>query len=130
MFTIDRKKAKDAFDCYTNKYNMSDVKIRLKVEHTYRVAGIAQRIASSLSTEDAFVDFAWFLGLLHDVGRFEQIKRYNTFNDGASVDHAEFGADLLFGEGLIFDFLPEGSLTSENKEELEERLKKAEIAIR
>ena len=44
---------------------------------------------------------AWLTGMLHDVGRFEQIKRYNTFNDAQSVDHANFGADLLFKEGLI-----------------------------
>ena len=58
------------------------------------------------------MDFAWLLGLLHDIGRFEQVKRYNTFNDSQSVDHAELGADILFKEGLIDRFptvsLPEG----------------------
>ena len=43
--------------------------------------------------------------MLHDVGRFEQIKRYNTFSDADSVDHAKFGADLLFKDGLISTFL-------------------------
>lgn len=42
--------------------------------------------------------------MLHDIGRFEQIKRYNTFSDARSVDHAMFGADLLFKDGLIRDF--------------------------
>ncbi len=42
--------------------------------------------------------------MLHDIVRFEQIKRYNTFSDAKSVDHAVFGADLLFGEGMIKDF--------------------------
>ena len=45
------------------------------------------------------------IGMLHDVGRFEQIKRYNTFSDADSVDHAKFGADLLFKDGLISTFL-------------------------
>ena len=55
-----------------------------------------------LSTD--FTDLAWFLGLLHDIGRFEQVRRYGTFIDSVSVDHAEFGADLLFQENLISRF--------------------------
>ena len=44
--------------------------------------------------------------MLHDIGRFEQIKRYGTFNDSKSVDHGEFGADLLFKEQrLIEDYI-------------------------
>ena len=31
-----------------------------------------------------------------DIGRFEQIRCFGTFNDGMSVDHAELGADILF----------------------------------
>lgn len=33
--------------------------------------------------------------MLHDIGRFEQIRCFGTFNDGMSVDHAELGADIL-----------------------------------
>ena len=40
-------------------------------------------------------DVAWLLGMLHDIGRFEQIRCFGTFNDGMSVDHAELGADIL-----------------------------------
>ena len=107
MIKINREQAKKAFDDYTSKYDISDIKIKLKVEHTYRVAEIAEEIAKSIFDDKSYVDFAWFLGLLHDVGRFEQVKRFNTFNDEASVDHAEFGADLLFREELLFDFFPE-----------------------
>lgn len=42
--------------------------------------------------------------MLHDIGRFEQIRRYNTFVDAVSVDHAAFGADLLFKDGLLERF--------------------------
>ena len=35
----------------------------------------------------------------------EQIKRYGTFIDRESVDHAELGADILFNDRLI-DFIP------------------------
>ena len=36
--TIDRKKVKNVFKKYTDNYDISDEKIKLKVDHTYRVA--------------------------------------------------------------------------------------------
>ena len=40
-----------------------------KPEGTIDLWGIAERIARSLGQEE-LVDFAWLLGLLHDIGRF------------------------------------------------------------
>ena len=101
---INRKNVINAFAEYVRNYDPSDEKIKLKIEHTYRVAGLCQRIAESLGLSEPDVDIAWLLGMLHDIGRFEQIRRFGTFNDAQSVDHAEFGADLLFKEGLIRKF--------------------------
>lgn len=101
---INRKNVINAFAEYVRNYDPSDEKIKLKIDHTYRVAGLCQRIAESLGLSESDVDIAWLLGMLHDIGRFEQIRRFGTFNDAQSVDHAEFGADLLFKEGLIRKF--------------------------
>ena len=91
-----RKKAMAAFKAYTERFDTADINIKLKIDHTYRVAGIAERIARSLKLDELGVDFCWLLGLLHDIGRFEQLTRYGTFKDAESVDHAELGADILF----------------------------------
>ena len=101
---INRENVINAFAEYVRNYDPSDEKIKLKIDHTYRVAGLCQRIAESLGLSEPDVDIAWLLGMLHDIGRFEQIRRFGTFNDAQSVDHAEFGADLLFKEGLIRKF--------------------------
>lgn len=101
---INRKNVINAFAEYVRNYDPSDEKIKLKIDHTYRVAGLCQRIAESLGLSEPDVDIAWLLGMLHDIGRFEQIRRFGKFNDAQSVDHAEFGADLLFKEGLIRKF--------------------------
>lgn len=101
---INRENVISAFAEYVRNYDPSDEKIKLKIDHTYRVAGLCQRIAESLGLSEPDVDIAWLLGMLHDIGRFEQIRRFGTFNDVQSVDHAEFGADLLFKEGLIRKF--------------------------
>ena len=96
-----RDNIKELFKSYTEEYNVNDPKIRLKIEHTYRVADITDQITNSIKTDydldSEDQDLAWIIGMLHDIGRFEQVKRYGTFWDSESVDHAEFGADLLFG---------------------------------
>ncbi len=102
---IDEKRVLNVFKKYTDAYDSNNTKIKLKVEHTYRVAGLCREIAMSegLNLEDAAV--AWLTGMLHDIGRFEQIKRYDTFSDAVSVDHAMLGADILFKEGKIRDYI-------------------------
>lgn len=101
---IRREHVLREFRSYVSDYDISDDKINLKVVHTYKVAENSERIAASLDLSSDDIDLAWLIGMLHDIGRFEQIKRYHTFSDAASIDHAKFGADLLFGEGLIRKF--------------------------
>ncbi len=99
---MDRKKALASFKNYVAAYDYNNKGVSLKIAHTYRVAEIADSIACSVAGAEA--DLAWLLGLLHDIGRFEQIIRYGTFKDAFSVDHAELGADILFCDGLIKNF--------------------------
>lgn len=103
---IDREHVKNTFAEYTDSYNSKDPKIKLKIDHTYRVASLCEMIAKDIGLSDDDTDVAWLIGMLHDVGRFEQIKRYGTFDDSKSVDHAGFGADLLFNEKLIESYVP------------------------
>lgn len=127
---INRKNVINTFAEYVRNYDPSDEKIKLKIDHTYRVAGMCQRIAESLGLSEPDVDIAWLLGMLHDIGRFEQIRRFGTFNDAQSVDHAEFGADLLFKEGLIRKFAEgyyeECELARSGNEEAEQIIKNNE----
>lgn len=103
MININRKHICEAFLDYTSKYNSNDPKIKLKIDHTFRVATLCDEIASSLELMTEDVELAWLIGMMHDVGRFEQVRRYNTFSDADSIDHAQFGADLLFKEDRLID---------------------------
>ena len=76
---FDRDAAVKAFRAYTAGYDPENTMIRLKIEHTFRVAYLCGRIAGSLGMTGGLLDLAWFLGLLHDIGRFEQVRRYGTF---------------------------------------------------
>ncbi|MCR4584598.1 MAG: HD domain-containing protein [Lachnospiraceae bacterium] len=90
---MDRKRCRELFDGYVEAYDPQIIEIKLKIDHTYRVAEIAERIAAAAGAD---TDLAWMLGMFHDIARFEQFTKYGTFKDAVSVDHAELGADILF----------------------------------
>lgn len=106
---IDRQKALQAFADYVKNYDVTDEKIKLKIDHTYRVCSLCRQIAAQSGFDENEIEIAWLTGLLHDVGRFEQLRRYGTFVDAKSIDHAEFGADILFKEGKIRDYVEDAS---------------------
>ena len=100
---IDRARARAAFDTYVAPYDATNPRVALKIEHTLRVAELAERIARKSGFTPAGIDLAWLCGLLHDIGRFEQLRRWDTFRDGDSADHAAIGVDVLFAGGAHLD---------------------------
>lgn len=100
-------KAKKAFEEYVKNYNPQDEKVKLKIAHIERTASVARKIAESLKLEKEDVDLAELIGLLHDIGRFEQIKKYHTFLDKKSINHGSLGVEILFKQGLIRNFVEE-----------------------
>ena len=106
---IDFKAAKQAFENYLDEYDRKDDKIRLKIVHTYCVVDAAEEIATRMHLREEDIQLAKIIGLLHDIGRFEQIKRFHSFEPG-TMDHAMYGADLLFGpEQMIRRFVKDPS---------------------
>lgn len=103
--SIDILKAKKVFKEYVKNYNPNDEKVKLKISHIERVAQIAKRLAESLNLSKEDVELAELIGLLHDIGRFEQIRLYHTFVDKDSINHGEFGVKVLFEDGLIRKFI-------------------------
>ena len=94
---FSRLDARKTFEEYVERYDASNPRIALKVEHTYRVANLCDRIAQSLDLSPDDVDLAWLCGLLHDIGRFEQLRRWDTFRDAESANHATLGLQVLDG---------------------------------
>lgn len=117
--TMDRVQVRQVFAEYTAGYDLSDPKIALKAEHTYKVAELCEEIARSLELGERDVDLAWLSGMWHDIGRFEQVRRYGTFLDAVSVNHAALSADILFHDGLAGRFAPAVGLSEEERALLE-----------
>lgn len=83
-----------------------DCHIQFKIDHTCRVRENILAIARSLDLTGHELCIAELIGLLHDVGRYEQFRKYRTFRDDISEDHAELGLRVLAGNPLLND-LPE-----------------------
>jgi len=84
--------------------------VELKREHSLRVPYLAKRIAQEKNLPDEDVQLAELIGVLHDIGRFEQLRRYQTFNDSKSVDHAALGVEVLKENDLIKRFCDDEKL--------------------
>lgn len=103
---IDIIKAKYAFKKFLELYKESQNEdgFELKVIHTYHVAENSKELAKKLKLNDEDIKLAELIGLLHDIGRFEELKVLNKF-DGTKFEHAEYGVKMLFEDGIIKDFI-------------------------
>lgn len=102
---IDISKARIAFKKFLDKYrNQDDLGFNLKVVHTYHVVDNAKEIATKLNLSKEDRDLAELIGLLHDIGRFEEITALKKF-DSVGFNHAAYGVKMLFEDGLIREFI-------------------------
>lgn len=126
--------AEKSFREYLKKYDTNDGSITLKIKHTYEVVKKSEYIANGLRLDKENIELAKIIALLHDIGRFEQIKEFGEFND-KKTEHAEFGIKVLFDNGLIRNFINEDKYDSiiykaiydHNKYKIEKKLNEKEL---
>lgn len=102
---IDLEKCKDEFLKYTEKYDLNNDNLKRKQLHSLRVMQKSRIIAKSLKLSEEEIQIATLIGLLHDIGRFEQYTKYNTFSDHNSIDHAELGIRILQENNYIKNYI-------------------------
>jgi hypothetical protein len=95
------------YDGYVDTYRGADGRLpsmmELKRVHTAKVVENAEAIADGEAFSPVERELALAAALLHDTGRYEQLKRYNTFRDSESVDHAVFSHDIVKEKGWVAD---------------------------
>ena len=127
---IDIKKSKDEFMKYTNNYDIENENIERKIYHSLRVMEISKKIATNMGLENEKIELATLIGLLHDIGRFEQFKIYQTYSDLESIDHGDLGADILKQNNFIkeakYDEIILKSVQNHNKYKIADDLNKEE----
>ncbi len=87
------------FDDYTGGFNYREEdmqrNIDIKIHHTHRVVEEILLIGREAGLTDDELRLARIIALFHDVGRFEQYRKYRTFSDKRSENHAELGVRIL-----------------------------------
>ncbi len=91
---MDYERARASFEAYLDGFDRSDPKVKLKIVHTYGVVSWATRVARRMGLSREDTDLARLIALLHDIGRFEPVKRFDSF-EPATMDHASYGVELL-----------------------------------
>ena len=91
------------FDKYVSNYDMTDPDINYKYYHSYRVMDAAKLIATKLNLSERDIHLATLIGLLHDIGRFEQDKLYNSFKD-IKMDHGNYGVEVLKENDMLDNY--------------------------
>jgi len=80
---------------YYSKDSYVQMNIKLKEEHTYRVCKNIGMIGRDMNLGEKQLQIGEIMALFHDLGRFEQFKRYKTFNDRRSQNHAQLSVEIL-----------------------------------
>ncbi len=127
---IDLESAKKEFEKCISNYDLNNPEIARKVGHSYRVAQISEKIAKSLNLSNEEIELATLIGLLHDIGRFEQQTKYRTYDDISSIDHGKLGVEILEENNYVrnyikddkYDNIIKTSIYNHNKYDIEKGL--------
>ena len=75
--------------------------IHLKQEHTLRVLEAAEQLAAGEGLTPGEARIASAAAILHDAGRFPQYRRWRTFRDSDSDNHARLGLELIHEQQVL-----------------------------
>lgn len=101
----DLEQLKEWFSAYCQGFyteNEADNRnYSLKEAHTHHVCGNMKLLTGSLRLSPDKEITAETIALFHDLGRFEQYRRYSTFRDDLSENHAALGVRVLKEESVL-----------------------------
>lgn len=84
----------EKFETYVHEFDLTNFDLERKYRHSYRVMKLIEQLARSLKLSEEDVTLACIIGILHDIGRFEQLKETDSYDD-SKFEHADFGVHYL-----------------------------------
>ena len=120
------------YDGYVDGFRAADGELpammQLKRTHTAMVVRNAELVADGERFDAPTREAALAAALLHDTGRYEQLRRFNTFKDSDSVDHAVLSYDIVREKGWVKDEAVLLAVLYHNRRELPEGLSSLVLA--
>ena len=131
---IDFEIAQKSFNKYLENYNLKNESIKLKIMHTYETVKMSEYITTKLGLDKENINLSKLIALLHDIGRFEQIKNCGKFDDN-KYNHANYAINALFKKKLInnfikdrkYDYIIASAIYNHNKFKIEDSLSDIEL---
>lgn len=99
---IDIENAKNEFLEHVKKLELDNPRAQTKITHTFRVAKICKNISNNLNLTQEQIQLAELIGILHDIGRFEQ---YKTCNQNKKINHGVAGVEVLKNNQYIRKYI-------------------------
>lgn len=132
---IDLEKCKKEFLKYTEKFDFEKEGIKRKQLHSLRVMEECKKVAKALKLNEEEIELAELIGLLHDIGRFEQYNRENEYHNEMILDHANLGVEILVKDDYIKKYIDDKyyipiilkAIKNHNKLEIEDDLNEEEL---
>lgn len=132
---MNLEKAKKEFDLFVKQYDLEFPKMQRKYKHSYRVMENSKNIAESLNLKDFEIEIATLIGLLHDIGHFEEIKVKDILKEISKMDHGDLGVEILIKDEYIRKFIEEDkydniilkAIKNHNKFKIEDGLSEKEL---
>lgn len=132
---IDLEKCKKEFLKYADKFDFEKEGIKRKQLHSLRVMEECKKVAKALKLNEEEIELAELIGLLHDIGRFEQYNRENEYRNEMILDHANLGVEILVKDDYIKKYIDDKyyipiilkAIKNHNKLEIEDDLNEEEL---
>lgn len=129
------QKAKQEFLKFANQYDLTFPKMKRKLDHSFRVMNNSENIAKSLNLSNEEIELATLIGLLHDIGHFEEIKEKDILKKISKIDHGDLGVKILKNENYLRKYIEENrfdniilkAIKNHNKFIIETDLSKEEL---
>lgn len=112
---IDIQKAKQELVNHVHKLEIDNPRVEMKIEHIMRVAENCRKIATDLKLTEEEIQLAELIGLLHDIGRFEQYQIFDkntktkVLDNTKKFDHGEAGVKVLKKDDYIRKYIEENN---------------------
>lgn len=105
---IEIENAKKELVNHVHQLAIDNPRVEMKIGHIMRVAENCKKIATSLALTKEEIELAELIGLLHDIGRFEQYQ-IKKQEDIKKFDHGEAGVKVLKKDNYIREYIAENT---------------------
>lgn len=108
---INIEKAKQELTNHVKKQEINNPRAPRKLAHIMRVAEISRKLATELNLSKEQVELAELIGILHDIGRFQQYQIFDKKTSSIELDntikfnHGEAGVEVLKKDNYIRKYI-------------------------